>query len=128
MEDVVPQPPPGSNRGLWILVISLGIAILVVIAAMIGLTVRRAMYPTTPATPAQAVSAVPTPPSPAEPASGETAQLNLELDKGASIAEVTPDGQRLIVRITAPQYDEILVLDPAQSKVISRVRFTRKAP
>ena len=37
------------------------------------------------------------------------------------------DGNTLIVRISGPESEEILILDPAKQKVLSRVRFNKKA-
>lgn len=117
MADVVPQAPPPSNRGLWIVVVGLGVAILIVVAAMIGIAIKRALFD--PKAPASATATL-------KP--GEVPELNLELPPGASIAESHMDGATLIVRITGPEGDEILILDPAKSRVLSRVRFTKKLP
>ena len=107
MADVVPQPPPASNRGLWLLVIGLGVAILIVLAAMIGWAVNRATPDATP----QAMAS----------------ELNLDLAPGTAVAQARMDGKLLVVHITGPQGDEILVIDIAKSKVISRVRFNKKS-
>ena len=106
MADVVPQPPPASNRGLWALVIGLGVAILLVLAAMIGWAVNRA---------------------PSEAAPQVAPELNLDLAPGSAVAQAHMDGTLLVVHITGPQGDEILVIDPTKSKVISRVRFNKKS-
>ncbi len=105
MADVVPQPPPASNRGLWFLVVGLGVAILLVLAAMIGWAVNRA-------------------PS-VKPAVNP--ELNLDLAPGSAVAQARMDGTLLVVHITGPQGDEVLVIDPTKSKVISRVRFNKKS-
>ncbi len=107
MADVVPQPPPASNRGLWFLVVGLGVAILLVLAAMIGWAVNRARTDASP----QAMAS----------------ELNLDLAPDTAIAEARMDGTFLIVHITGPQGDEVLVIDPTKSKVISRVRFNKKS-
>ena len=117
MADVVPQAPPPSNRGLWMLVIGLGIAILLVVAAMIGMAIKRAVFDPKP--PASATATL-------KP--GEVPELNLDLAAGTSVAESHLDGATLIVRITGPEGDEILLIDPAKSRVLSRVRFNKKAP
>lgn len=116
MADVLPQEPPPTNRGLWMLVIGLGIAILLVLAAMIGMAVKQALYDK----PAAATTATLSP--------GEVPELNLDLPAGTAVAEARLDGSHLIVRVTGPEADEILVIDPAKSKVLSRVRFNKKAP
>lgn len=116
MADVVPQEPPPTNRGLWMLVIGLGIAILLVVAAMIGMAVRRAYMDPSP--PAVTASLKP----------GEVPELNLDLAPGTTVAEARMDGAYLVVRITGPAADEVLVIDPAKSKVISRVRLNKKEP
>jgi len=121
MVDVVPQAPPPSNsaanRGLWILVIGLGIAIIIVVAAMIGMAIKQAVFD---AKPSAAATATLKP--------GEVPELDLELAPGTSIVESRLDGATLIVRIAGPQGEEIVIIDPAKSRVLSRVRFNRRAP
>lgn len=118
MAEVVPEGTPPSNRGLWILVIGLGIAILVVVAAMIGMAIRNAYFGSKTGEPATtAVTAVP----------GEAPALSVNLEPGASVAESRMDGGNLVVRVTSPTGDEIFVIDPAQAKVVARVKLN-KAP
>jgi hypothetical protein len=118
MAEVLPETPPPANRGLWMLVIGLGIAILLVVAAMIGMAIRNA-YSKGPEAPAS------TPQAPLQP--GASPELNLDLEPGASVTEARMDGSNLIVRITAPASDEVLIIDPARSRVINRIRFNKKA-
>ncbi|MEQ1754675.1 MAG: hypothetical protein ABL973_11135 [Micropepsaceae bacterium] len=118
MAEVVPEQPPASNRGLWMLVIGLGIAILLVVAAMIGMAIRNA-YSKGPETSA---------PVQATLKPGEAPELNLDLEPGATVSDAKMDGSLLIVRVTSPVSDEVLVIDPAKSKIINRIRFNRKAP
>ena len=113
MPDVVPEAPPPANRGLWMLVIGLGIAILLVVAAMIGMAVKRA-YSTEPA---QTTTVAVKP--------GEIPELNLDLAAGQTIVDTRLEDGHLIVRVTGTAADEILVIDPAKSKVLSRVRFNK---
>jgi hypothetical protein len=120
MTDVVPEQPPASNRGLWMLVIGLGIAILIVVAAMIAMAVRNVMHKDAPATSSQGQAVVLKP--------GEIPELNFDLDAGAAVADARLDGKTLVVRITAPTGDQVLIIEPSTSKVISRIRFNRKAP
>ena len=112
-----PAPPPQANRGMWMLVIGLGIAILLVLAAMIGMGIRQAVYG-----PKSPPSTTPT------LAPGEVPELNLDLAPGMAIAESRMDGATLVVRVTGPSGDEILIIDPAKSKVLSRVRFNKRTP
>jgi hypothetical protein len=113
-----PQTPqPGAPRGLWMLVIGLGIAILLVLAAMIGMAIKQAVYDPKPA-PAATASVTP----------GEVPELNLDLAPGTTIAESRMDGATLVVRLTGPNGDEVILIDPVKSKVLSRVRFNKKAP
>ena len=116
MANVVPEAPPPANRGLWMLVIGLGIAIVVVVALMIGMAVKRAVFDK----PAEATVATLKP--------GEVPELNLDLPAGATVSETRLEGANLVVRITGPEAEEILIIDPAKSKVLSRVRFNKKAP
>jgi hypothetical protein len=116
MADVVPQEPPPANRGLWMLVIGLGIAIIVVLALMIGMAIKQALFDK----PASTATATFKP--------GEVPELNLDLAPGTSVAEARLDGSNLVVRIAGPDADEVLIIDPTKSRVLSRVRFNKKAP
>ena len=98
------------------LVIGLGIAILLVLAAMIGMAIKQAVFDPKPAPSATATL---------KP--GEVPELNLDLAPGTSVTETRLDGHTLIVRISGPESEEILLLDPAKQKVLSRVRFNKKA-
>lgn len=117
MAEVLPETPSPANRGLWMLVIVLGIAILLVVAAMIGMAVKNA-YSKDPES--ALVSQVPLQP-------GASPELNMDLEAGASVTEARMDGSHLIVRITSPSSDEVLIIDPAKSRVINRIRFNKKA-
>ena len=90
------------------LVVGLGVAILIVLAAMIGWAVKRSTLDASP----QAM-AVP--------------ELNLDLAPGSAVVQARMDGALLVVHITGPKGDEVLVIDPTKSKVISRVRFNKKS-
>ena len=126
MTDVVPETPPPANRGLWMLVIGLGIAILIVIAAMIGLTIRRAMDK--PEEPASA-SAIPAPApasttaAPSRP--GEAIELNFNLGPGEALADAHLENGTLLVRISSASGDQLVIIDPATSRVLHRIRFNR---
>lgn len=100
------------------LVIGLGIAIIMVIAAMIGMAIRNAWRKDADAPVIQAQAVILKP--------GDVPELNFDLDPGATIAEARMDGSVLVVHVTAPAGDQILVVDPARSKVLSRIRFNRK--
>jgi hypothetical protein len=119
MAEVLTPPPPDNktaNRGLWFLVIGLGIAILIVLAAMIGLGVRN-MMAKKPEAASPAITTVP----------GDVPQLALDLPQGSAVAETHMEGTTLLVRVTSPQGDEIFVIDPRAAKVIARVKLN-KAP
>lgn len=98
------------------LVIGLGIAIIVVLALMIGMAIKQAVFDK------------PAPTATASFKPGDVPELNLDLAPGTSVAEARMDGANLVVRITGPDADEVLVIDPAKSRVVSRVRFNKKAP
>jgi hypothetical protein len=98
------------------LVIGLGIAIIVVLALMIGMAIKQAVFDK------------PAPTTTATFKPGEVPELNLELPAGTTVAEARLDGANLVVRITGPEADEVLIIDPAKSRVVSRVRFNKKAP
>ncbi len=117
MAEVLPPPStdnkPG-NRGLWFLVIGLGIAILVVVVAMIAMAVKNAFSKKT-ETSALAVTSVP----------GDVPQLALDLPAGATVSETHMEGTTLLVRISSPAGDEIFVIDPHAAKVIARVKLNK---
>jgi len=123
MTDVVPETPPPANRGLWMLVIGLGIAILLVVAIMVGMAIRRVWMPKKPEAAAAATTEVAAPSF----RPGETMELNLDLEAGASVTDASLEGKTLVVRITAPTSDQVFMIDPETSRVISRIRFNRKA-
>ena len=104
------------------LVIGLGIAILVVLALMIGMAIKQALYPKTGDTAAPAAAAT------ASLKPGDAPELNLDLAPGMTVAETRMDGPHLIVRLTGPSTEEILVIDPAKQRVLSRIRFNKKTP
>ena len=93
------------------MVIGLGIAILVVVAAMIGLAVRNAVNKK-PESAAAAVTTIP----------GDVPQLALDLPPGATIAESHIEGGSLLVRVTAPTGDEIFIIDPRGAKLVARIK------
>ena len=84
---------------------------------MIGMAVKQAVFDPKPAPSATATL---------KP--GEVPELNLDLAPGTSIAETHMDGPTLIVRVAGAKADEILLIDPAKSKVLSRIRFNKRVP
>ena len=120
MTDVVPETPPPANRGLWMLVIGLGIAILLVVAIMVGMAIRRVWMPKKPE--AQTTTEVAAPTS----LPGEAMELNLDLEPGASVADAKLEGRTLVVRVTSPTSDQVFMIDRDSAKIISRIRFNRK--
>jgi len=120
MAEVLPPPSADNkpaNRGLWFLVIGLGIAILLVVAAMIAMAIKNAVAKKTEAA-ALAVTSVP----------GDVPQLALDLPAGATVGETRMDGATLLVRITSPAGDEIIVIDPRSAKVVARVKLNKPSP
>jgi len=101
------------------LVIGLGIAILIVVAAMIAMAIRNMIRKDAAATAPQVQATVLKP--------GEIPELNVDLDPGAAVADARLDGATLVVRITAPAGDQVMLIEPSTSKVISRIRFNKKA-
>ena len=98
------------------LVIGLGIAILVVLALMIGMAIRQAVYGKPEPAPAATASLKP----------GDVPELNLDLQPGMTVAETRMNGTYLIVRIVGTEAEEVLVIDPTKTRVISRIRFNKK--
>lgn len=125
MTDVVPETPPPANRGLWMLVIGLGIAILIVIAAMIGLTIRRAMDKSDTTASAPPVPATPVATAAVSARPGEAIELNITLAPGETVADARLENATLLVRLTSAGGDQLLIIDPASSRVLHRIRFNR---
>ncbi|MBI1210452.1 MAG: hypothetical protein GC190_03235 [Alphaproteobacteria bacterium] len=119
MADVLSPPPPDNkpaNRGLWILVIGLGIAILVVVAAMIGMAIRNVVYKK-PVAAAPTITTIP----------GDVPELALDLPAGATVAETHIEAGNLLVRVTTPTGDEIFIIDPHAAKVVARIKLNKPA-
>ena len=119
MADVSSPPQaegPRANRGLWFLVIGLGIAILVVLAAMIAMAVKNALWKKA-ETNTLAVTSVP----------GDVPQLALDLPPGATVTETHMEGATLLVRVSSPTGDEIFVIDPRGAKIVARVKLNKPA-
>ncbi len=116
-----PETPPIDakpvNRGLWILVIGLGIAILVVVAAMIGMAIKNVVTKKTdaPTNTGAAITSVP----------GEVPQLALDLPPGATVSETRIEGATLLVRVSSPTGDEIFVIDSRAAKLIARIKLNK---
>ena len=96
------------------LVIGLGVAIIVVLGLMIGMAIKQAVFDK----PAAATVATLKP--------GEVPELNLDLPAGAAVTETRLEGANLIVRISSAEAEEILIIDPAKSKVLSRIHLNKK--
>ncbi len=117
MADVSSPPQtegPRANRGLWFLVIGLGIAILVVVTAMIAMAVKNALWKKA-ETNTLAVTSVP----------GDVPQLALDLPPGATVSETHMEGGTLLVRVSSPSGDEIFVIDPRGARVVARVKLSK---
>jgi hypothetical protein len=99
------------------LVIGLGIAILVVVAAMIAMAVKNA-FSKKAETSGLAVTSIP----------GDVPQLALDLPAGATISETHIEGTMLVVRVSSPAGDEFIVIDPRAAKVIARVKLNKALP
>ena len=115
MTNVVPEAPPPANRGLWMLVIGLGIAIIVVLALMIGMAIKQAVFDK----PTEGTTVATLKP-------GEVPELNLDLPAGATVTETRLEGANLIIRISSAEAEEILIIDPTKSKVLSRIHLNKK--
>ena len=105
-----------ANRTLLIVVIGLGVAIIVVLAAMVGMAIRNVVYKK-PEASAPAITTVP----------GDVPQLAIDLPPGATVAESRMEGTSLLVRTTSPQGDEIFLIDPKAAKVTARVKLNKPA-
>jgi hypothetical protein len=105
-----------ANRGLWYLVIGLGVAILIVVAAMIAMAIRNVMLKK-PEGASPAITTVP----------GDVPELALDLPAGATVAETRMEGTTLLVRVSSAAGDEIFVIDPRAAKVLARIKLNKPA-
>jgi hypothetical protein len=99
--DVKPSP---SYRGLLALVIILGILILVGVGALIAGAVLRAGN---------------------RPASAQSYAATV-LAPGERIESTQLDGNRILLRLSGPNGDELVVLDAGSGRVIGRIAVTSR--
>jgi hypothetical protein len=118
------QPPAASiaktHPVLLAVTIGLGVAIIVVLGLMIGLTIKRAT----------ATDAAKPPPSgvpvPQTPAAGPQPAFNtLYVREGTSVAEARIDDGLLVVRTTGDAADEVMIFDPKTAQIVSRITLKK---
>lgn len=117
------QPAP---RGVVLLVYAMGGAILVMVALLIlGLSLGwhkkggEAQGAPDPAAP-QAAAAAP------QAAGGEVVPLEVETAAESRLYTIAGNGDRVALHIAAPTGDEIIVIDTAANRVISRILLKPK--
>jgi hypothetical protein len=98
-------------------VIGLGIAIVVVVALMVGLIVRRGSAKPEPAR-AEAVSAVPKPEAAAN-------YNTMVVREDTQIADARIDGGLLVVRTTGGEADEVMTFDPRTGQLLARITLKK---
>lgn len=118
------QPPPSlakSHPVLLAVVIGLGVAIILVMAIMAGLIIRRASSGATPPKPAALAGA---PPPVAKPGA-DTAFSTYYIGGDAEIAEARLQDGKLIVRTRSDIADEVMIFDPATGQMASRITLKK---
>ena len=109
-----------SNPVLFTIVVGLGLAIIFVLALMIGLAIKRSGAPASaPTTP----SSIPVPGNAA--ATINPAYNTFNIREGTTVADARIDGGLLIVRTTNDYADEILTFDPRSGQLISRITLKK---
>lgn len=98
-------------------VIGLGIAIVVVVALMVGLIVRRGSTKPEPSPP-DAVSAVTKPESAAN-------YNTMVVREDTQIADARIDGGLLVVRTTGGEADEVMTFDPRTGQLLARITLKK---
>jgi hypothetical protein len=102
--------------------IGLGIAIIVVLALMVGLVVRRASVK--PANP-EAVAAIPVPVVTAVKAPQTTVSTTIVVRKGTALAEARFDDGVLVLRTVGGDADEVITMDPKTGHVLTRITLKK---
>jgi hypothetical protein len=125
--DPTGQPPERvslakSHPVLLMVTIGLGIAILVVLALMVGLVVRRATVK--PASPAPAAS-IPVPASSAAKTPLATVASTIVIRRGMALADARLDDGVLILRTVGGDADEVITLDPKSGHVLARITLKK---
>lgn len=99
--------------------IGLGIAIVLVLALMVGMIIKRATTKSEPASP------VTTELKPPVPASGDTAFNSFVVREGTTIADARIEGGYLILRTTNDQADEVMTFDPKSGQMLARITLKK---
>jgi hypothetical protein len=121
------QPPERvsiakSHPVLLMVTIGLGIAIVVVLALMVGLVVKRASEKAAAPLPA-AGAPVPAPQMIAKPAAPVATTIMIK--RGTALADARLDGGVLILRTVGGEADEVITLDPKTGQVLARVTLRK---
>lgn len=119
MSDPSAPADPSSERTLRTLkavVILLGVLIVVGLLALVGGIIWKSSQPKPPEPevppPAQVVTL---------PTNG-AGPLSLPLPQGATISDLALDGDRVALRVTSIEGEELIVIDVAQGRLVGRVK------
>jgi hypothetical protein len=107
-----------SHPILMMTVIGLGIAIILVLALMVGMIVKGAGRKPETAKPQAAASAIPVP---------ETAANynTLTVREGTTIADARIEGGLLVLRTTGDEADEVMTFDPKTGQMLARITLKK---
>ncbi len=125
-DDETPQAP---NPAIKALVVGLGVAIVVMtVMLVVGLLLgwHKTSEPTLsrePANPVVSTPAVDTgAPPPAVPG-GAVEPLDVTVGRDAAVYTIAGDGRVIALHVRSPDGDEVIVVDTAANRVISRIRL-----
>lgn len=129
-QNAIPGQPPGSQppagQGLakthpilLMVTIGLGVAIILVLALMVGMIVKRATAKPELGNPTATALKAPT------PAPGDTAFNTLNVREGTSIADARIEGGFLVLRTTSDMADEVMTFDPKTGQLLARITLKK---
>ncbi|MFT3811417.1 MAG: hypothetical protein QM698_16010 [Micropepsaceae bacterium] len=123
-DDETPQAP---NPAIRALVFGLGAAIVVmtvllVVGLLLGWHKKEPALSRDGGNPVASVPKVETAPAPAGPA-GPVTPLDVTVPRDAAIYTITGDGPLVALHVRSPGGDEVIVVNTAENRVISRIRL-----
>lgn len=123
-EPQVAQPP---SRGLKLAVYGMGAAIVVMtVLLVLGLAMgwnKKSVDTASGGNPAVSVPKVETGEAQGGVPEGGPAPLNIAVPKDAAIYTITGDGKLVALHVRSPGGDEVIVVDTAANRVVSRIRL-----
>jgi hypothetical protein len=119
--DAPAQSLAKSHPILLMAIIGMGIAIIVVLALMVGMIVKGTRSKPDASKP-QATASVPVP----EAGPGAPANYNtMVVREGTTIADARIEGGMLVLRTTSDEADEVMTFDPKTGQLLARITLKK---